>query len=275
MGLILKNTNNGTGRIRFYLNQPYVPPPTDPDATAFLTAAGITDPTISTAINTLVVDLKAQSLWTKMKAIYPIVGGTASTHKFNLKDPRDLDAAFRLQFFGGVTHNSNGITSNGTNAYADTFLNDLTHLGNDNKSISMYIRNVITVGSPMGVITSGGTVSNRFYPEFSGLDYSTLGLIQSGRSVAGLQKGFFTLSKSIPGSFKYYRPGTTTITVTGTNQSNLNANYYLLGSNNMGTTEFSLANLAFASIQESLNDTEEANFRTAVIAFETTLSRQV
>jgi len=250
-------------------------PAIDPDASAFLTAAGITSPTITSAINTLVLSFKSAGVWTKMRAIYPLVGGTATTHKFNLKDPRDLNAAYRLQFFGGVTHDSNGITSNGTNAYADTFLNDLTHLTNTNKSISMYIRNVLTVGSPMGIINSRGVVSNRFYPEFLGLDYSTLGLAQSGRSIAGPQKGFFTLSKSVSGSFKYYRPGTAAITVSGTNQSNLNANYYLLGSNNMGTTEYSLANLAFASIQESLNDTEEANFRTAIIAFETTLSRNV
>ena len=31
-----------------------------------------------------------------MKAIYPFVGGTATTHKFNLKDPADINAAFRL-----------------------------------------------------------------------------------------------------------------------------------------------------------------------------------
>ena len=54
-----------------------------------------------------------------MKALYPFVGGTATSHKFNLKDPRDLDAAFRLQFNGGWTHNSNGVTPNGTNGYAD------------------------------------------------------------------------------------------------------------------------------------------------------------
>jgi hypothetical protein len=49
----------------------------------------------------------------------------------------------------------------------------------------------------------------------------------------------------------------------------------LLASNNTVGAEYSVGNLAFASIQESLNDTEEANFRTAVLAFETTLSRNV
>ena len=62
-------------------------PAIDPDAQAFLTAAGITDATITSAINTLVVDLKGYNIWTKMKAVYPFVGGTAAAHKFNLKNP--------------------------------------------------------------------------------------------------------------------------------------------------------------------------------------------
>ena len=51
---------------------------------------------IANAVNNLVLDLKKYGLWTKMKAIYPIVGGNAWSHKFNLKDPRDVDSAYRL-----------------------------------------------------------------------------------------------------------------------------------------------------------------------------------
>ena len=58
----------------------------DADAAAFLAAAGITDATITSAINTLVIDMKDDGLWSKMDAIYPFVGGTATTHKFNLKN---------------------------------------------------------------------------------------------------------------------------------------------------------------------------------------------
>lgn len=250
-------------------------PSLDPDAQAFLTAASITDTTISGAINTLVVQMKVDNIWTKMKAIYPIVGGTDNTHKWNLKDPRDLNEAFRLTFGGGITHDANGMTSNGVNGFADTYLNDIVHLANDNKSISMYIRNVLTVGSPMGLIDAFGQASNRFYPEFLGQDYSTLGFIQSGRDVAGSQIGFFTMSKSSLLDFKYYRPGIAYIPVPGVDASNLNANYYLLASNNETSAEYSEANLAFASIQEALSDTEEANFRTAIETFQTTLSRNV
>lgn len=89
-------------------------------AQAFLTATGITDATITSAINTLVNDLIGYGIWDKIFAIYPFVGGTATTHKFNLKDPRDLDVAFRLIFNGGVTHNASGVTGNAVNAWYDT-----------------------------------------------------------------------------------------------------------------------------------------------------------
>jgi hypothetical protein len=67
-----------------------------------------------------------------------MVGGTVTAHKFNLKDSRDLDAAFRLAFSGGWTHDSNGAKPNGTNAYAQTFLVPSTSLNVNNHSVSYY-----------------------------------------------------------------------------------------------------------------------------------------
>jgi len=94
----------------------------DPDAAAFIAAAEITDPTQINAINTLVKDLKVANLWAKMVALYPFVGGSATSHKFNLLNPLDTDAAFRLVFNGGFTHSANGCQPNGTNGWANTFL---------------------------------------------------------------------------------------------------------------------------------------------------------
>ena len=94
---------------------------TDADVQAFMAATGITDPTIDMAICNLVAQLKADNLWNKLDAIYPMVGGSATTHKFNLKNPSDTNAAFRLLFSGGWTHDANGATPNGVNAWANTF----------------------------------------------------------------------------------------------------------------------------------------------------------
>jgi hypothetical protein len=72
----------------------------DPDAIAFIAAAGITDLVQKAAITTLVLQLKSDAIWSKFQAIYPLVGGTAFTHKFNLINPLDTNAAFRLHIFG-------------------------------------------------------------------------------------------------------------------------------------------------------------------------------
>jgi hypothetical protein len=98
----------------------------DPDAQAFITAAAITNPTQQAAINTLVVSLKGYNVWSKMKALYPFVtdktveADIKSQMKFNLKDPRDLNVAFRLLWNGGGSWTANGYQPNGINGFADT-----------------------------------------------------------------------------------------------------------------------------------------------------------
>ena len=241
----------------------------DPDADAFIIATGITNPTIISAISTLVLNFKTYGIWTKMSAIYPLVGGTATTHKFNLKNPLDTNGAYRLVFNGGITHNSDGITGNGINGYAETFLQDAS-LGINNKHISIYQRNIlVSSGTSMGAGVAG---DNRFYLNLGGQNYSTLGMFQSPVAVITPQRGMFTMSKVISGAFKYYQNALTPTTRTGTNASSL-GNYTLLA--DTGGGNLSAANLSFASIGQGLSDTESANLYTSVQAFQTTLSRQV
>ena len=134
---------------------------TDADAQAFITAAGITDATQQSAINTLVTDLKGYGIWTKMKAIYPFVGGTSSTHKWNLKDPRDLDAAFRLVFNGGGTHSSTVYKPNGTNGYADTKLSPSSVQTLNSTHISFYSRLNLADGDDLSCYNGVSTKISR------------------------------------------------------------------------------------------------------------------
>lgn len=103
-------------------------PSNTPRTQAFLTATGITDATIISALNDMDTSLISAGLLPvgtgagKIKALYPFVGSTATTHKFNFVNPADSDAAFRLQFNGGWTHDANGAQPNGTNGWANTFL---------------------------------------------------------------------------------------------------------------------------------------------------------
>jgi hypothetical protein len=76
------------------------------------------------ALDDLVTSLKTNGTWDNYKAIYPMVGASANGHKYNLKDPRDLDAAYRLDFRGTWTHDANGAKGDGVSAYAQTFFRD-------------------------------------------------------------------------------------------------------------------------------------------------------
>jgi hypothetical protein len=72
--------------------------------------------------NYLVTIFKELGTWNGAVAIYPFVGGTAASHKWNLKNPLDTDGAKRLTFVGGVTHNANGFNGNGSTGYAVTYV---------------------------------------------------------------------------------------------------------------------------------------------------------
>jgi hypothetical protein len=250
----------------------------DPDAQAFITAAGITDPTQQSAIITLVADLKGYSIWTKFKAIYPIVGGTASSHKYNLKDPRDLDAAFRLTYGTGVTHSSNGMVSNGTSGFANTYFNPTTGFSvNDNVHLSYYSRtNVnttqIEIGSanfavgPYLMLWIRDSNNSRFVMNVTG-SYTTASDTDSrafyiGNRIGALEKGFRNNTNVVSRTFSAGIRPNVTIFILAANYGNV-PNYY------------STKECAFSSIGDGLTDTDASNFYTAVQAFQTTLGRQV
>lgn len=249
--------------------------PVDPDAQAFITAASITDPTQQSAIDTLVTDLKGYGIWTKMKAIYPFVGGTASTHKWNLKDPRDLDAAFRLVFNGGWAHSSTGALPNGINGFADTRLSPQTDIGGFNISFGVYIPTPHKNTSGHGC---WNTLSQRCnLIQFAGTHYSTITTTTTAAESVGVLTKFISTSRLDSSTHKLYNNGVLLDTDTTTETVALpNVNFSFSYVTNSGaSTQYGNNELRFSYLSEGLNDTEMSDFYTAVQAFNTTLSRQV
>ena len=248
----------------------------DVDAQAFITAAAITDNTQQNAINTLVLALKGYSIWTKMIAIYPIVGGIASSHKFNLKDPRDLDAAYRLTFGTGWTHSANGMTPLLT--FADTKLIPSTAIfgSNQNIHLSYYSRSNTAGGYEFGNSLSGTGNSFGLSAKYSNNNiYAFFGAFNNIAVPTGLG---FAMANSTSAGVKAIKNGVVVRTgaVASVNLASFTRSTYLGADNRIGTaTDFSSKQCAFASIGNGLTDTEAANFYTAVQAYQTTLSRQV
>lgn len=247
----------------------------DADATAFFTASGLSDTTQRNAITQLVIDLKSAGIWTKMKAIYPFVGGTASLHRWNLKDARDLDAAYRLSFINSPTHSSNGVDWNGTDQYATTFINHSTVLSVNSAHYSYYSRED-TPGSSvneMGAFTSGAEVGLAL-KESDGNYYPFNTNQTSYPAVANSDsRGFYIVNRNTTNT-EGYKNGVRVVNNTQTGGSP-NAIIYLGCHNVSGPTKFTTKQCAFASIGDALTETEAASFYTAVQAFQTTLGRSV
>jgi hypothetical protein len=258
----------------------------DPDAQAFFTASGLTGATNLTAINTLVVALKGYGIWSKMKAIYPIVGGTAALHKWNLKNPLDTNAAFRLVFFGGYTHSSTGMAGNGTNGYADTFLvPDTVFSVANNVHLSVYSRTNAASAADidMGGYNGGqpGGVGALYLA--AGWGFSTKATLHQSTEISfGVSNSAaFYIASRIGSAQKIYRNLVTGVSVTSAPALKLNYSVAISGAFSSGWSGgidlglISAKEYAFISIGDGLTDSEAANFYTAVNAYQVALSRNV
>ena len=260
----------------------------DPDAIAFFAAAGITELVQKTAVNDMVLSMKAGggTLWTKMKVIYPFVGGTASSHKFNLKNPVDSDAAFRIVFAGSATHNDKGVTFDGISGYGDTKFNPLTQTMAYSMAFGSYSYSIVSSMVPIGQTytllgAANGTVTVNSL-QYDGLAGGNLlaGYLTATVGVAVssvLTTRLATISRTNDSSLKLYKEGTLIDTVTSTTTGlQPNYNMFIGAINNALTPQtFCPLNFAFAFISTGLADGEVANLNTIVNTFQTTLGRAV
>jgi hypothetical protein len=249
----------------------------DADAQAFVTAADIQDQVEANAVNNLVIGMKADGLWTKMKAVYPFVGGTASAHKFNLKDPRDLDAAFRLVFFGGGTHSVNGYLPNGTNAYADTKFNSSTNATLNSHSLSYYSRTnsngtEIEIGN-----WNGNTPYNFLEIRTSGITYFLINQNSTATTFSDSNsQGFYLGNRTASNVINGWKNGSKVVNSSVASSSLLNVNIFLGAvSSSNSPVYYTTKQCAFASIGDGLTDTEAANLNTRVTTFQTALNRNI
>jgi hypothetical protein len=266
---------------RSILNVQQVAPALDPDAEAFLLAAGITDATITSAINNLVLSLKADNIWTKMIAIYPFVGGTASTHKFNLKDPRDLNAAFRLEYFGSPTHSADGMQGNGSSQYANTSLNCRNILTRTNSGVSYYCRNNTTSNGHNGALNNSVT-DDRFYFAERFIDDNNYGILGAETNFISYpnsdSRGFFTWKRGATDLQEALKDGVLQATNTVNDTATLpNVNFAILATLTGVSTAIAYLDRNYASffIHEYLTNAEAINLRNIDLAFQTALNRNV
>jgi hypothetical protein len=251
----------------------------DPDAGAFINATGIGG-IEAVAINNLVNQLKSAGLWSIMKAIYPMVGGSANTHKFNLINPQDTDAAFRLVFAGGWTHNSSGAKPDGASGtYADTFFIPSAQFGANDAHLSYYSftnntgSDDVEMGANDGAATTGESLLALRFSDNN--QYVFMNQIGGSGGAPGTSAGYLIGTRSVSANTAGYRNGTSVIGVGG--GATLTGRKIYLGAQNNGTTSYrnSSRGCAFASMGLGMDSAMAVNLTNIVNNFQRTLQRNV
>jgi len=240
----------------------------DADAQAFFdrvtTAGGTLSTTEKQAVNQLVLDLKANSLWTPMKAIYPMVGASAAACAQNLKS-----SSFTGSFTSGWTFASTGVTPNGVSAYCNTNCAP-NNMAQNSLSGFVYNRtNNIQI-----------TLNGCSFFEINDFDpnrvlYTCVNNPEQSIGTQTTTAGFWGVSRISSTGWATYRNGSNIANKTATSSAP-SSNTVFISSRNTGTpTTFGNKEVAFFCIGDGLTDTNVGNFYTAVQAFQTTLSRNV
>ena len=261
----------------------------DSNAQAFITAAGITDPTQINAINRLVLNYKGQGnlnasvdLWTGTTAIYPFVGGIATTHMYNLKDPRNLDAAFRLAFSGGWTHSANGALPNGTNAFANTFLAPNSVFSNLFFTMGTYLRtnNTTTLTCDIGACNAAVSAAAELFGYLGGNNTCGIGDFANRVSYATTDtRRFKSVTRFSNSLIKSYDQGVLKNSNTNVDSSLLSG-FTLpiyIGARNLANAVNSPSNreVAFGHISPSISDANMLILSNIITQFQTDLGRNV
>jgi len=254
----------------------------DLSAAEFFNATQTLTPIQKQAVNDLVKDLKNYNLWDKMKAIYPFVGETSGSHKFNLRNP----STYTITWTGTVQHDSTGIEFLG--GYGDTGFAPFTALTNATQSnhISLYNNKTTLSSGNWGLVTTGNTT---FMQNGLGIavDYASVGqtrfnaydelpnVVSSGTYPAA-RLGLFVATRTALAQSGYYQRGNRTVNASSTSSPSASpktSTIYLGGENgNWGAENGAMA---FASIGDGLTQTNVDDLYTAVQRFQTTLGRQV
>jgi hypothetical protein len=221
-------------------------------------------------ITTLVLNLKGYGIWTKMKAIYPMVGASAAACAQNLKSD-----TFNGTFTTGWTFSSNGANNiKGQATFMNTGLLPSSVLTNTSNHLSYY--NNLAVSLDGNVIMGNGTLnttwmglyaaSNQFYSG-NGCGYTSTTL--------GSSTAFFLSNKQNSTTLKFIKNASIleTKSVTSNDYSG-SQNIHLNNFDSSGTFS-SGSRCAFASIGDGLLDTQATALYNAVQTFQNTLGRAI
>lgn len=247
----------------------------DADAATFITNSAITDAAIKTDICWLVDTLKSTGIWTKLKAWWPMVGGTATSNIADLKN------SYPLSITGTITHDANGMTGNGSTGYANTGFNPTIGWSSNLGSLGIYSRTNQSTGTftDMGASPGGYNANTsiwmRFGDEFYGLvnDQALTPKVASS-STQGMYLASRTASSGASSCF--IQRNTTQTTGFSSSSTRTNLNIYICAINEGGTAKnFTTRQYAGAFIGDALSTAEALTVEAIMRRFNTKRGRNV
>jgi hypothetical protein len=253
-------------------------PRVEPEAQSLINAIGTLSASEQTYLNTFYKRLKGYNtygvnFYHKFDFFNVYMGGTSTAHKWNGVTPIDSNGAFREEYTGSPTQNSNGVTTNGSNQYANNHYSP-SQRGLANKHHSIYLRSV-------GVGTQFGGMSNVFKGDWLAIDlsgtlYWSLSKTYTTTTTPVTKTGFYLLNRP-SAMFAELKRNNVQIHTDTTGSDFVDASEILAGARNASPTiaVYSADNWCFRSAGASLTNQESEVLYNAVVELQTSLGRNV
>jgi len=249
----------------------------DPDAQAFIDRIFNNGGTISqfdaNAVNTLTISLKSIGVWSLMKVIYPMVGGSAASCSQNLKS-----SSFTGTFSSGWAFTSNGILGNGSSTYMDTNFLPSTNMTLSSGHFSIYNRtNVEEPKCDIGTTDGNFGAANEIVllTRYTGLGSVNVFTQYNGAIANSDSKGFYITNRNSLTNTTGFKNSTKIYNLAQTSAV-LPSLPFTIGCQNATTkTRFASKQYAFCTIGDGLTDTQASDLYTTIQAYQTTLGRAV
>ena len=248
--------------------------------TAVVNAGGTgIDSTVSAATRTLFTSLVSNGLYQKITAMYPLLGASSASCKFNAKNPVDTDAAYRLTFNGGWSFSSSGATGNNANTYARTYLTGST-LNAESTHQSYYVGNNTSSSSciEMGAsnpptYTEFATCTSAFGGNYRTYNINTVGLGVDSLSHTAMT-GYFIASRTSSSTNYLYKNGSLNYSGTTATNGTIDYDIYIGARNDAGTASSSTDRRAsFVTIGSGLTPSEITTLASIVNDWATSIQR--
>lgn len=250
----------------------------DNNASLFLRANGDTSRIDQRSVSILCIDFKRDTLWDSTYILFPLVGGTSTTAKYNLKDTTIV-----CTFVGSPTINSNGITTNGSSSYINTGVSPNTSSRLNSGHLSTYLK---TANTALAINGSNDASANQSYFILSCYNSGVNGGIgnnyinQDPNAVGTLpsitvssQQGFTLMSRTASNSYYAQRNSTQSNSTIPSVAINSFSTFFGCR-NSVGTASNFYANtIQFIGQGKAISATRGLLYNTDVANFQTNLGR--